>query len=230
MILMPVVPCTRSSDFMHPLPTYAGFIPQQPNRTFALARRALLVTVLGARRQSPAGAGGGDELGIETVEPLVEGMSWGTELRGSGRRRRLVRSREEVGDRLLGRVGFRDGCDGFRSLECAAKSGFGSHRVFVRNAARKNPGRVFLRFENGERNRLRLAKSSISPHIDPPASSPGSRSRRLRAAFGREAAGWRATVLRRLPFFCALGGSVASSMWWALPIRSPICCDFCNIL
>ena len=63
MILMPVVPCTRSSDFMHPLPTYAGLYPSSRTAPSRLARRALLVTVLGARRQSPAGAGGGRRVG-----------------------------------------------------------------------------------------------------------------------------------------------------------------------
>ena len=63
MILMPVVPCTRSSDFMHPLPTYAELYPSSRTAPSRLARRALLVTVLGARRQSPAGAGGGRRVG-----------------------------------------------------------------------------------------------------------------------------------------------------------------------
>ena len=37
MILMPVVPCTRSSDFMHPFPRMQDYT-QQPNRTFALGK------------------------------------------------------------------------------------------------------------------------------------------------------------------------------------------------
>ena len=204
----PVHPFQR---FMHPLPTYAGLYPSSRTAPSRLARRALLVTVLGARRQSPAGAGGGRRVGHRNRRaPRGGDVVGGRELRGSGRRRRLVRSREEVGDRPARSGWFRDGCDGSARLMCGENRAFLAVIGFLSGMPRgKTPGRVFLRFRNGERNRAQTAKSSISPHIDPPARRPGSRSRRLRAAFGREAAGWRATVLRRLPLFCALGGSVA---------------------
>ena len=149
-----------------------------------------------------------DELGIETVEPLVEGMSWGTGAPWKWSSARLVRSREEVGDRPARSGWFRDGCDGSARLMCG-EIGFLAVIGFLSGMPRgKTPGRVFLRFRNGERNRAQTAKSSISPHVDPPARRPGSRSRRLRAAFGREAAGC------GRPFcvacrFRALGGSVA---------------------
>ncbi|EGC88917.1 hypothetical protein HMPREF9404_4091 [Eggerthella sp. HGA1] len=206
-------------------------IPQQPNRTFALGKACTArdgsrseEAIARRRRRWPT------SWASKPSSPSWRGCRGGRELRGSGRRRRLVRSREEVGDRPARSGWFRDGCDGSARLMCG-EIGFLAVIGFLSGMPRgKTPGRVFLRFRNGERNRAQTAKSSISPHIDPPARRPGSRSRRLRAAFGREAAGWRATVLRRLPFFARSAGQSPSSMWWALPIRSPICCDFCNIL
>ena len=224
----PVHPFQR----FHASPSHVcRIIPQQPNRTFALGKACTArdgsrseEAIARRRRRWPT------SWASKPSSPSWRGCRGGRELRGSGRRRRLVRSREEVGDRPARSGWFRDGCDGSARLMCG-EIGFLAVIGFLSGMPRgKTPGRVFLRFRNGERNRAQTAKSSISPHVDPPARRPGSRSRRLRAAFGREAAGWRATVLRRLPFFARSAGQSPSSMWWALPIRSPICCDFCNIL
>ena len=170
-----------------------------------------------------------DELGIETVEPLVEGMSWGTGApwKWSSAPTSTIARRSRRPPCSVGLVSRR--VRRFRSLMCG-EIGFLAVIGFLSGMPRgKTPGRVFLRFRNGERNRAQTAKA---------------RSRRtsiLRlVAQGRVPVGCALLSAVKLqvggrPFcvacvFARSAGQSPSSMWWALSIRSPICCDFCNIL